>query len=215
MRAILGNSDQVLVPGNFVRVRVGAADEQESLLAPDAALGSDQGGRYLLVLDQNNTVEQRKVTIGPKVGDLRVIETGLKPDDQVVIDGILRAYRISADRTKPSWWLAAPSTVLRKLAGRSLRGFLPREVAYWRGALDESAEGAAAAADRLPEGTVEWFEAVSVAIGALGQRGKNDGVEAWLERRRARQEAREASDDFQYLQAIGRAVSRLVLPPAV
>ncbi len=46
MRAILGNSDQVLVPGNFVRVRVGAADEQESLLVPDAALGSDQGGRY-------------------------------------------------------------------------------------------------------------------------------------------------------------------------
>jgi hypothetical protein len=39
VRAILGNSDQVLVPGNFVRVRVGAADEQESLLAPDAALG--------------------------------------------------------------------------------------------------------------------------------------------------------------------------------
>ena len=56
MRAILPNPDQVLVPGNFVRVRVGAPDEQESLLVPDAALGSDQGGRYLLVLDQNNTV---------------------------------------------------------------------------------------------------------------------------------------------------------------
>src|ERR1700730_1795942 len=91
VRAILGNSDQVLVPGNFVRVRVGAADEQESLLAPDAALGSDQGGRYLLVLDQNNTVEQRKVTIGPRVGDLRVIESGLKPDDRIVVAGILRA----------------------------------------------------------------------------------------------------------------------------
>jgi RND family efflux transporter MFP subunit len=91
VRAILGNSDQVLVPGNFVRVRVGAADEQDSLLVPDAALGSDQGGRYLLVLDQNNTVEQRKVTIGPRVGDLRVIESGLKPDDRIVVAGILRA----------------------------------------------------------------------------------------------------------------------------
>jgi RND family efflux transporter MFP subunit len=91
VRAILGNSDQVLVPGNFVRVRVGAADEQESLLVPDAALGSDQGGRYLLVLDHNNTVEQRKVTIGPRVGDLRVIESGLKPDDRIVVAGILRA----------------------------------------------------------------------------------------------------------------------------
>src|SRR5712691_5183392 len=91
VRAILGNSDQVLVPGNFVRVRVGAADEQDSLLVSDAALGSDQGGRYLLVLDQNNTVEQRKVTIGPRVGDLRVIESGLKPDDRIVVAGILRA----------------------------------------------------------------------------------------------------------------------------
>src|SRR5262245_53573879 len=79
VRAILPNAEQVLVPGNFVRVRVGAADEQESLLVPDSALGSDQGGRYLLVLDNNNTVEQRKVTLGPRVGDLRVIESGLKP----------------------------------------------------------------------------------------------------------------------------------------
>jgi RND family efflux transporter MFP subunit len=91
VRAILANTDHVLVPGNFVRVRVGAADEHESLLVPDTALGSDQGGRYLLVLDQNNTVEQRKVTIGPRIGDLRVIESGLKPDDRIVIAGILRA----------------------------------------------------------------------------------------------------------------------------
>jgi len=91
VRAILPNRDPVLVPGNFVRVRVGAADEHDSLLVPDAALGTDQGGRYLLVLDKNNTVEQRKVAIGPKVGDLRVIENGLKPDDRVVVAGILRA----------------------------------------------------------------------------------------------------------------------------
>jgi RND family efflux transporter MFP subunit len=91
VRAILQNENGVLVPGNFVRVRVGAADEHDSLLVPDAALGTDQGGRYLLVLDKSNTVEQRKVTIGPRVGELRVIESGLKPDDRVVIAGILRA----------------------------------------------------------------------------------------------------------------------------
>ena len=43
------------------------------------------------MLDKDNTVEQRKVMIGPKVGDLRVIESGLKPEDRVVIAGILRA----------------------------------------------------------------------------------------------------------------------------
>jgi RND family efflux transporter MFP subunit len=91
VRAILPNREQVLVPGNFVRVRVGAADEHDSLLVPDAALGTDQGGRYLLMLDKNNVVEQRKVAIGPKVGDLRVVESGLTADDRVVVAGILRA----------------------------------------------------------------------------------------------------------------------------
>jgi RND family efflux transporter MFP subunit len=89
VRAVLPNREQVLVPGYFVRV--GAADEHDSLLVPDAALGTDQGGRYLLVLDKENTVEQRKVMIGPRVGDLRVIESGLKPEERVVVAGILRA----------------------------------------------------------------------------------------------------------------------------
>lgn len=105
VRAILPNQDQVLVPGNFVRVRVGAADEKSSLLVPDAALGTDQGGRYLLVLDKNNLVEQRKVTIGPRVGDLRVIESGLKPDDRVVVAGVLRA--IPGQRVDPQLETAA------------------------------------------------------------------------------------------------------------
>jgi RND family efflux transporter MFP subunit len=91
VRAILQNESGVLVPGNFVRVRVGAADEHDSLLVPDAALGSDQGGRYLLVVGKDDVVEQRKVTIGPRVGELRVIDSGLKPGDRVVIAGVLRA----------------------------------------------------------------------------------------------------------------------------
>jgi multidrug efflux pump subunit AcrA (membrane-fusion protein) len=72
-------------------VRVGAADEHDSLLVPDAAIGSDQGGRYLLVVGKDDLVEQRKVTIGPRVGELRVIESGLKPEDRVVVAGVLRA----------------------------------------------------------------------------------------------------------------------------
>ena len=91
VRAILQNESGVLVPGNFVRVRVGAADEHDSLLVPDAALGSDQGGRYLLVVGKDDVVEQRKVTIGPRVGELRVIDSGLEPGDRVVIAGVLRA----------------------------------------------------------------------------------------------------------------------------
>ena len=90
VRAILQNPNQVLLPGYFVRVRVGE-DPQEALLVPDVALGSDQGGRYVLVVNKDNVVEQRKVTLGPRVGELRAIDSGIKADDRVVVAGILRA----------------------------------------------------------------------------------------------------------------------------
>ncbi len=58
---------------------------------PDVALGSDQGGRYVLVVNKDSVVEQRKVETGQLVGDLRVIEKGLTKDDRVVVGGIMRA----------------------------------------------------------------------------------------------------------------------------
>jgi RND family efflux transporter MFP subunit len=90
-RGVLPNPDRVLLPGYYVRVRVPVDQQQDALLVPDVALGSDQGGRYLLVVNGDNVVEQRKVQTGPAEGDLRVIESGLKPDDRVVVAGLLRA----------------------------------------------------------------------------------------------------------------------------
>lgn len=90
VRGVLENPKAALLPGYFVRVRVpGPATER--LLVPDTAIGSDQTGRYLLVLNADNVVEQRKIEPGQHVGLLRVIEKGLNPDDRVVVDGILRA----------------------------------------------------------------------------------------------------------------------------
>jgi RND family efflux transporter MFP subunit len=91
VRGILNNPDRVLLPGYFVRIRVPFDRQQNALLVPDVALGSDQAGRYVLVVNAENVVEQRKVTVGPLEGDLRVIESGLKPDDKVVVAGLLRA----------------------------------------------------------------------------------------------------------------------------
>jgi RND family efflux transporter MFP subunit len=91
VRAIFANAKQVLLPGYFVRVRVPGPPKPRMLLVPDVALGSDQGGRYVLVLNKDNVVEQRKVEIGALVGPLRVIEKGLVADDRVVVAGILRA----------------------------------------------------------------------------------------------------------------------------
>jgi len=91
VRGILSNADRVLLPGYYVRVRVPLDQQKDALLIPDVALGSDQSGRYVLVVNSENVVEQRKVQTGPLEGDLRVIESGLKADDRVVIAGLLRA----------------------------------------------------------------------------------------------------------------------------
>jgi RND family efflux transporter MFP subunit len=91
VRGVLPNADRVLLPGYYVRVRVPFDQQQNALLVPDVALGSDQSGRYVLVVNGDNVVEQRKVQTGPIEGDLRVIESGLKADDRVVIAGLLRA----------------------------------------------------------------------------------------------------------------------------
>jgi RND family efflux transporter MFP subunit len=91
VRGILANPDRVLLPGFFVRVRVPYDEQKDALLVPDGALGSDQAGRYVLVVNADNVVEQRKVQTGPLEGGLRVIENGLKGDDKVVVAGLLRA----------------------------------------------------------------------------------------------------------------------------
>jgi RND family efflux transporter MFP subunit len=89
-RAEFVNPSRLLLPGFFTRVRV-PLEETPALLVPSVALGADQGGRYVLVVNGENVVEQRKVETGPTVGEMIVIENGLKLEDRVVIAGVLRA----------------------------------------------------------------------------------------------------------------------------
>jgi RND family efflux transporter MFP subunit len=92
VRGILQNPDRTLLPGIFVKVRLPMGKVlQSALLVPDRALQADQGGRYLLVLDQDDVVHQRYVQLGELVGSLRVIASGLKPDDRVVVGELWRA----------------------------------------------------------------------------------------------------------------------------
>jgi RND family efflux transporter MFP subunit len=102
-RAILPNAGRTLLPGYFVRVRVPRKPEQ-ALLVPDTAIGSDQGGRYVLVVNKDSVVEQRQVDAGQVVGNLRVIDKGLSKDDRVVIGGIMRAIpgqKVDAELSSP------------------------------------------------------------------------------------------------------------------
>jgi len=91
-RGLLQNADRALLPGMFLRIRVPlAAEKINALLVPDQALGADQTGNYLLVVDKDNVVQQRTVTTAQRVGKLRVVSSGLEPDDKVVISGNQKA----------------------------------------------------------------------------------------------------------------------------
>lgn len=92
LRGIFQNPKRQLLPGYFVRVRVPMSNEpKRMLMVPEVALGSDQSGRYVFLVNGDNIVEQRKVTVGAKVEDMRVITSGLTADDRVVTTGLLRA----------------------------------------------------------------------------------------------------------------------------
>jgi RND family efflux transporter MFP subunit len=91
VRAVLDNAERQLLPGYFVRVRVPLFEEPNMLLVPDRAIGSDQSGRYLLIAGKDDVVEQRTVQIGQLVGELRVITSGINPDDRIVVSGLLAA----------------------------------------------------------------------------------------------------------------------------
>jgi RND family efflux transporter MFP subunit len=92
VRGILANPDRTLLPGFFVKMRLPMAKvDRNALLVPDRSLQEDQGGRYLLIVNKDDVVEQRYVQLGQLDGALRVITSGLKPEDRVVVGDLWRA----------------------------------------------------------------------------------------------------------------------------
>ncbi len=80
-----------LIPGLFVRIRLPLRERENALLVPERAIGSDQGGRYLYVVDGDNVVQHRPVELGATVDGMRVIESGVAAGDLVIVEGVLRA----------------------------------------------------------------------------------------------------------------------------
>jgi len=91
VRAVFSNPDRVLLPGLFVRLRLPFGQDRGAILVPEVALGTDQIGRYVLVVDDKNVVERRGVKTGQAYGEMRVVTDGLNGDERVVINGLLRA----------------------------------------------------------------------------------------------------------------------------
>ncbi len=94
LRGVLDNPNRAILPGFFLRIRIPKGKSNPgALLTPDRAILTDQTGRYVLIVNADNVVEKRTVQLGDLVDDLRVVTSGLGPEDRVVVGDI---------------WLAAP-----------------------------------------------------------------------------------------------------------
>jgi RND family efflux transporter MFP subunit len=91
VRALLSNTDRLLSPGLFVRVRVPFGEAKSGILVTDRAIGTDQDRKYVLVVNDKNVVEYRQITLGPLHDGMRAVDEGLKPGEWVIVNGIQRA----------------------------------------------------------------------------------------------------------------------------
>ena len=91
LRAVMPNPNGFLTPGLFGRVQVAIGRPYEALLVPDVAIQSDQIRKVVMTVNAENTVVPKPVELGEMHGALRVIRSGLTPDDKVVVNGLMRA----------------------------------------------------------------------------------------------------------------------------
>ncbi|MGE5517470.1 MAG: efflux RND transporter periplasmic adaptor subunit [Bacteroidota bacterium] len=90
-RVTMANADGLIAPGSFGRVRMPASAPYEALMVPDAAIMTDQNRKIVMTVTAEGTVAPRPVTIGPVVDGLRAIRAGLTGEEQVIINGLMRA----------------------------------------------------------------------------------------------------------------------------
>lgn len=90
-RAVMENDKLLFSPGMFARARIAGSARYRGLLLPDAAIGTDQASKFVLVVGADDTVARRVVRLGPVHAGLRIVREGIGPDDLVVTKGLQRA----------------------------------------------------------------------------------------------------------------------------
>ncbi len=90
VRAVVANPDGQLTPGLFAKVKLETGAPQSQVLVADQSIGTDQGRRYVLVVDKDEMTQYRPVELGPVVDGLRVIAQGLQPGERIVVKGLVR-----------------------------------------------------------------------------------------------------------------------------
>jgi multidrug efflux system membrane fusion protein len=90
VRALFPDPDGVLTSGEFVRIRLPKGEPRRAMLIPESAVGSDQGQNYVWVVDADNKVSYRRVKLGTIHDGFQVVESGLKPDEWIIVNGLQR-----------------------------------------------------------------------------------------------------------------------------
>lgn len=112
VRAVFDNPDGRLMPGQFARLRMGQAQTRPALLVHERAVGTDQNKKFVLVVGADRKAEYREVTLGAPVDGLRVVKSGLKAGEQVVVNGLqhVRPGALVSPQTVPMKPEAAAAT---------------------------------------------------------------------------------------------------------
>jgi membrane fusion protein, multidrug efflux system len=90
VRAVFDNADGSLIPGQFARLRMGQVKNTEALLVNERAVGTDQNKKYVMVVGNDNKAAYREVTLGAQVNGLRIVTSGLQPQERVIVNGLQR-----------------------------------------------------------------------------------------------------------------------------
>jgi multidrug efflux system membrane fusion protein len=90
VRAVFDNFDGVLIPGQFAQIRLGRAKSTQALLISERAVGTDQSKKFVLVVGDDNKTVYREVSLGAAVDGLRIVTSGLQPNERIVVNGLQR-----------------------------------------------------------------------------------------------------------------------------
>ncbi len=90
VRAVFDNANGSLMPGQFAKVRMGQATERQELLVDEKAVGTDQNKKFVMVVNPQNIVEYREISLGARADGLRIVTAGLQADEKIVVNGLQR-----------------------------------------------------------------------------------------------------------------------------
>ena len=118
------NEKELLIPGNYVQMRIGAKEVNMELLVPQSAIAQDEHGNYVMVV-KDGIAEQRRITLGKTVGTEQVVKSGLTKDDKVIIQGwqkVSNGSKVKAQLVTPEDSLEAAAD---KAAGKETANDMP------------------------------------------------------------------------------------------